>query len=310
MRAVSTTGLDKPRSIFAGAEPILRWLPISELVVDPSYHPAINDTGRRNIERIAQSFTWSCFAPVVVAAAEEGKYAIIDGRLRTTAAALVGFKNVPCQIVCATREEQAAAFKSINGVPTAVSRMAQYGVALAKGEAWAVRVADVCARANVEVLRYPVPIKRQSAAQTMAVGAITQCLDSYSEETVITALQCVTQTVNNEPGALSARLIKALCAVLDGDRARRDSGLALLEAFDSINLLELQNVASVEASGKKINPTEALAIRIRFELGRLLPRKPIGTMGVPVNSEAADARHLRLKLIAGRSRHIAQVHKS
>lgn len=298
MRAISTTGLEKPKSISAGAEPMLRWLPISDLVVDPSYQPPIGDTGRRNIERIAQAFTWSCFAPVVVAAAEEGKYAIIDGRRRTTAAAVVGFKSVPCQIVCATREEQAAAFKSINGAPTAVSRMAQYGVALAKGEPWAMRVADVCARANVDVLRYPVPIKRQSAGQTMAVGAITQCLNSYSEETVITALQCVTQTVNNEPGALSARLIKALCAVLDGDWTRRDSGLALLEAFDSINLLELQSAASVEASVKKINPTEALAIRIRSELGRLLPRKTIVGMGVPVRSVAADPRRLRIKLMA------------
>ena len=309
MRAISTAGFEKPKSIFAGAEPILRWLPIAHLVVDPSYQPQIG-AGCRNVERMAQAFTWSCFAPVVVAAVEGGRYAIIDGQRRTTAAAIVGFKSVPCQIVCATREEQAAAFKSINGAPTAVSRMALYGVALAKREAWAMRVADVCARANVDVLRYPVPIKRQSPGQTMAVGAITQCLNYYSEETVITALQCVTQTVNNEPGALSARLIKALCAVLDGDRGRRDSGLALLEAFDSINLLELQSASSVDASVKNINPTEALAIRIRSELGRLLPRKTIVATAARISSEVSGPRSLRSKFIASRARHINHAHET
>ena len=60
----------------------------------------------------------------------------------------------------------------------------------------------------------------------MAVGAIAQCLKRYGEATLITALQCVTQTSNNQPGALSARTIKALCGVLHDDQARRDSGLA------------------------------------------------------------------------------------
>jgi len=302
MRAISTAGLEKPRSISAGAEPILRWLSIADLIVDPCYHPQIGDTGRRNVERIARAFTWSCFTPVVVAAVEGGKYAIIDGQRRTTAAAVVGFDTVPCQVVTATREEQALAFKSINGAPIPVSRMALYGAALAKCESWAMRVADVCARANVDVLRYPVPIKRQAAGQTMAVGAITQCLNIYSEETVITALQCVTQTVNNKPGALSARIIKALCAVLDGDRARRDSGLTLLEAFDGIDLLELQSASLVDASIKKINPTQALARRIHSELGRLLPRRAIAaTAPRRIISAASGAHCLRIKFLADRT---------
>jgi hypothetical protein len=105
-------------------------------------------------------------------------------------------------------------------------------VALAR----AVQIAHVCACAEVELLRYPVPTDKQAPGQTMAVGAIAQCLKRYGEATLITALQCVTQTSNNQPGALSARTIKALCGVLHEDHARRDSGLALLEAFDSIRL--------------------------------------------------------------------------
>lgn len=275
MRSISTEGFEKPKSISAGAAPMLQWLKIADLMVDPAYQRPIVGNGRRNVDRIAREFSWSCFAPVVVAPVEGGKFAIIDGQHRTTAAALIGFDSVPCQIVIAAREEQAAAFKAINGIITPISRMALHAAALVAREPWAVRLADVCMRAEVELLRYPVPLDKQSAGQTMAVGAIAQCLKRYGEATLITALQCVTQTVNNQPGVLSARLIKALCEVLDRDRESRDRGLDLLEAFDAIDLASLQSAASVDAALKKISRVQATADRIRYELGRLLPRKAI-----------------------------------
>ena len=246
MRTISTEGFEAPKSVSAGAAPMLQWL---------------------------RGSLWSCFAPVVVAPVEGGKFAIIDGQHRTTAAALVGFESVPCQVVIADQERQAAAFKAINGITTPISRMALHAAALVANEPWAVKLADVCKRAEVELLRYPVPTDRQDAGQTMAVGAIAQCLQRYGEETLITALQCVTQTTNNSPGALSARTIKALCNVLDSDRERRDRGLELLQAFDAIDLMQLENEAAVDAAVEKIGHVQAMADRIRLALNRVLPRK-------------------------------------
>jgi hypothetical protein len=282
MRTISTEGFEKPQSISAGAAPMLQWLKIADLIVDPAYQRPIVGNGRRNVDRIARAFSWSCFAPVVVAPVEGGKFAIIDGQHRTTAAALVGFDSVPCQIVIAAREEQAAAFKAINGIVTPISRMALHAAALVAREQWAVRLADVCMRAEVELLRYPLPVDKQAAGQTMAVGAIAQCLRRYGEETLITALQCVTQTANNQPGALSARLIKALCDVLDSDQERRDRGLDLLEAFDAIDLIALQSASTIDAAVKKISRVQAVAARIRAELSRLLPRKMVARKPTPV----------------------------
>src|SRR5208337_605497 len=96
------------------------------------------------------------------------------------------------------------------------------------------------------------PTNKQAPGQTMAVAAIAQCLKRYGEETLIMALHCVTQTTNNQPGALSARTIKALCDVLHRDPERRESGLGLLEAFDSIDLMAIQNASAVDAAMKKI----------------------------------------------------------
>jgi hypothetical protein len=108
----------------------------------------------------------------------------------------------------------------------------------------------------------------------MSVGA-TQCLKRYGEETLITALQCVTHTANNQPRALSARLIKALRDVLDSDKELHDGRLGLLEAFDAIDLMALQSAVAVAAAVKKISLVQAIAERIPLELSRRLPCKAV-----------------------------------
>jgi len=273
MRPISIEGFENPKVAPNGAAPMLQWLKIADLAIDPAYQRPIVGKGRRNVLRIARSFSWSFFAPVVVSPVEGGRFAIIDGQHRTTAAALVGLESVPCQVVIAARDEQAAAFKAINGITTPISRMALHAAALVAGESAAVKIAEVCARAEVDLLRYPVPVDKQSPGQTMAVGAIASCLRRYGESTLITALQCVTQTSNNKPGALGARAIKALCATLHAAPHWRDSGLALLEALDAIDLMEIEKLSALDAASQKINRVQAMSQRIGEEINRRLPRR-------------------------------------
>src|SRR5215207_9973503 len=148
---------------------MLQWLKIADLVVDTSYQRPIFGKGGNNVHRIARSFSWSCFAPVVVAPVEGGKFSIIDGQHRTTAAALAGFESVPCQIVIAAQKEQAAAFKAINGITTPISRMALHAAALVAEEPGAIELSEVCVSAGVELLRYPTPTENQRPGQTMAI---------------------------------------------------------------------------------------------------------------------------------------------
>jgi hypothetical protein len=103
MRPISTEGFERPKAASPGAVPMLQWLKVADLVVDPAYQRPIVGQGRRNVDRIAREFSWSCFAPVVVSPVEGGKFAIIDGQHRTTAAAILGLETIPCQIVIAAR---------------------------------------------------------------------------------------------------------------------------------------------------------------------------------------------------------------
>jgi hypothetical protein len=81
MRTISTEGFEAPKSVSAGAAPMLQWLKIADLYVDPTYQRPIVGKGRRNVDHIARAFSWSCFAPVVVAPVEGGKFAIIDDNI-------------------------------------------------------------------------------------------------------------------------------------------------------------------------------------------------------------------------------------
>jgi hypothetical protein len=271
MKQISTEGFERINNVDAGAVPMLQWLRIEDLLVDMTYQRPIHGRGRRNVVRIATAFSWSCFSPVIVSPVEGGKFAIIDGQHRTTAASLVGFDSVPCQVVIAAREQQAIAFKAINGTTVPISPMSLHAAALIARESWAVDLEDVCKRAEVELLRYPVPVERQHPGQTMAVGAIARCMKRYGSETLITALQCITQTANNLPGALTARMIRALCEVLDENRYWRDSGLALLEALDSIDLALIESEISAHSSVKHVSRTKGIIDRLKKELSVLMP---------------------------------------
>jgi ParB/Sulfiredoxin domain len=292
MRPISTEGFEKPESVVAGAAPMLQWMKIANLVVDPAYQRPIIDKGRLNVDLIARSFSWSCFSPVVVSPVEGGKFAIIDGQHRTTAAAILGIECVPCQVVIAAQEEQAVAFKAINATTTPISQMALHAAALVANEPSAVQIAHICARADVELLRYPIAVDKQRPGQTMAAGAIARCLKHYGEATLIMALQCVTRTSNNKSGALSARMIRALCAVLHRNPGWMDQGAALLDVFDSIDLMAIQKASAVDGAAKKVGRVQAMSDRIHVELngaGSSSPHR--GTsLAPPLSREGTVAR--------------------
>jgi hypothetical protein len=73
MRPISIEGFEKPESVAAGAVPMLQWMKIADLVVDPAYQRPIAGKGRLNVDQIARSFSWSCFSPVVVSPVEGGQ---------------------------------------------------------------------------------------------------------------------------------------------------------------------------------------------------------------------------------------------
>ncbi|KLK91391.1 hypothetical protein AA309_20020 [Microvirga vignae] len=279
-RPISTLGLENfPHPTDFGSAAMLQWLKIADLVVDPSYQREITGTGRQNIRRITAEFSWSKFAPVIVSPVEGGKYAIVDGQHRTTAAAICGLEQVPCAVILLDRTGQAAAFKAINGATTKMSAMAMFHAAVLSGDPDAVAIKEVCDCAGVTALRYPVAANFQKPGETMAVTAIERMFKRHGRDTLITALQCITETGENT-GLLVAPIITAICEVLSENPEWRDAGSKLLEAFDEIDLeAELAAARTVSAQKRNIGVAVVLANRLR----ELLTQR----LGAPV--ETAEA---------------------
>lgn len=214
-----------------GAVPMLTWINVADLVTDPTYQREIRNRG--NVRRIAREFRWSRFMPIVVAPVEGGKFAVIDGQHRSTAAALHGVKTVPAMVVSgADRAEQAAAFRAINGTVTAVTRQNLHYAGLAAGDAEALAVGRVCTAADVTIQRGNTNTIDQKPGATMSVGTITKCVSRFGEPLTITALQCITRTAEGNAGCLTNAMIVSICEVLAENSEWCEAGGRLLDALD------------------------------------------------------------------------------
>lgn len=241
--------------IDAAEKPKLFWIAIASLRVDPRYQRRIaGRASEKSVITIATQFSWSKFAPVVVAEREEheGIYAIIDGQHRTTAAALRGIKDVPCLIMRADLAEQANAFAAINGAVTAISAMQLHAARVAAGDADAVALRDACAEGGVSICRYPVKASEMKAGETLAAARLARQLARYGRQTFVTALSCITRTADGNVGMVRAPLVEALCATLDGEPAWRDEGDRLIEAMQGFDFYTAWSEAAVRASAERV----------------------------------------------------------
>ena len=259
-----------PGDADAGPAPMLQWVAVADLVVDDRYQRPVYGAGRQNVRRIAERFRWSKFAPLIVSPVAGGKFAVIDGQHRATAAALRGITSVPAQVVIAGVAEQAEAFRAVNGQVTRVNSLALQHAAVSAGNIEALAVQSVAEAAGVTILRYPKAALSLEPGETLALGAIKASLAEHGREATITALTCVTETDNNKPGLLNATVIKAVTSVL-GDHPRwRDAGEKLLTAFDGIDLESELDEARVTRRPKGTAVHDVLAGRLMLALNEAL----------------------------------------
>lgn len=261
-----------PQSEFApGPAPFLEWIRAERLVVDTEYQREIGRRGAVNVMQIAENFDWSKFAPVIVAPVEGGRFAIVDGQHRTTAAMLRGLNEVPCQVVQADRAKQAAAYAAVNGNITKTTAQQLYHARLAARDTHALAIAEVCAAAGVEVVRRNISPADMKPGHTQAVTALNRCLGLYGRDTLITALQCITQTADGNAGFVRATIIEAICEVLHENLAWRDSGDTLLRAMDKFRFADVWD--QIAAGRDKMFPhtsRQMLADKIKKFLTRKL----------------------------------------
>jgi hypothetical protein len=283
--SASMDQFEKPTAEFKpGPAPQLLWIEIKDLVVDPSYQRDIGRRGAANVRHIVENFDWSKFAPVIVAPVEGGQYAVVDGQHRTTAAMLRNLDKVPCQVVQADRMQQAAAFAAVNGAVTKTTAQQLYHARLTAGHSECIGLQEVLAAAGVEIVRTNMVATRMKPGQTVSVGALMRCLRTYGSATLITALQCVTQTADGNAGFLRASVIDGISEVLHRNRRWCEAGDALLRAMDQLSFPDLWD--EITSGGEQNMPSgttkriiEAVTAHLIKTLGPASPPRPAAQKG-------------------------------
>jgi hypothetical protein len=176
---------------------------------------------------------------------------------------LRGIEKVACEIVHIDRARQAEAFAAINGNTTRVSPQVVYYARLTGKDPAAEEMARVLSAAGVTVCRGAKTIRTMKAGETNSVGAISKLLTKFGPETLISALQCITQTESGNPGFVRAMVIEPLCVVLHRNPRWRDSGERLLREMDSFDFTDAWDAA---VKGRKTVPS----VTIQMVLSDLL----------------------------------------
>jgi hypothetical protein len=193
---------------------------------------------------------------------------------------------VPCCVVQADRAKQAAAFAAINAKITRLYPNNILHAELRAGDPLAQRVADVSLRAGIKVPRNKMLKRDMPPNATIAVASLKSIVATYGEEVSVTALQCIVETGDGNPGMLKGVLMRALAEVLSQRPFWREAGDALFRAFDDIDFQEQIHLAENDARVGFDSPLSALVKR----LGDWLDSKARRQEESPVKAKAKVAR--------------------
>ena len=119
-----------------GTLPVLQYCTPDQLGVDPLYQRDLDARSRQLINRIAGSWDWNLFQPLVVARRDDGRLFVVDGQHRLAAARLRrDVMQLPCVIFAsAAPAEEADVFVKLNQERRPLSAYALYNAALATGD--------------------------------------------------------------------------------------------------------------------------------------------------------------------------------
>lgn len=252
-----------------GAVPTFSWIEVRLLVVDERYQrSAKSRTSIRNMQDIADNFRWTRFAPLMVAALEDGRFAVIDGRHRATMAMAAGVDKVPCMVTIATLEEQARSFEAVNAKVTAVGAGQIFKAQIAAGDGEAALLDRTAAAAGVKILTYTPHRANMRPNETTALKATRRLLDELGPEGAVAVLSALRKNLTGKRRPLSELNVSAL-----GDLAAEDPAWLSWEGFeDAVAALELDEIgrsararAALEENGRA--RVEMLAL-LRVEMRR------------------------------------------
>lgn len=216
-----------------GRMPRFAMVPKDCLYVDPSYQRRMD--GRRSVElvrKIVEDFSWAKFQPLTVVERPDGRFPVVDGQHRATAAILhPAVVDVPCWIIPAPETQaQAKVFAGVNADRNAMTSMNLFKAALAAGDPDALQVKKLCDQAGITIAYHTGTAKKLKPLQTMAVNTIRKMVANHGEKHALAALRTLAAAYPDVPGQVRSESISALSLLYrqHGDRIDQDRLVRLL----------------------------------------------------------------------------------
>lgn len=193
-----------------GPQPKLEWVPVALIDVDHNYQ---READGKRIKQILSSFRWDHFGAVVLAPAGDGRYRVTDGQHRVAAAHLhPAIDSVPALVISGSgMEAEAQNFLVINRARKAVSTVETYWAGIAAGDQHFIRIRDVLARADCEVVAGP---GAYQPGHTNAISAVDRAIKHFGEAATVAALKALRRAYPDDAKALRGTLITALARLI------------------------------------------------------------------------------------------------
>lgn len=230
-----------PAARSHGAKPALKWLPVSRLSVDMAYQRSLeSERSKRLIANIAAGFEWALFGVVTVAPLPFETWELMDGQHRVAGAKAAGITEVPASIIQApTVEQRARIFRAANSQRVAMHAYSLYHASVLHKDPAAMAIADLCAKADVEIPRYPMQRANLRPNETLALGALKKLAAEQAPAGAIRTLKILRAAFPDDRGVLTAHMIMGLRQWIREHPAADD--LAVAEALQNHTLQRLES---------------------------------------------------------------------
>lgn len=240
---------EKPAASI-GATPRLEWIAVGDLVVDRRYQ---REMGRRNwshAHRILREFNWNFFQPICCAPAGDGKrFTVIDGQHRLEAARKHPLiDRLPCYVIEAVDiAAQARAFVELNARRIGITRLNRFWAAEASGDITARRIADLCRRGGVTIVRSPGTLPPCSTYATLSI----EKLFPLGDRAIIAGLKVLVEAQGEAEDAFKGCNVVAVVRLMAdlGDALDRQRLVDVLAELDLEDEIQKARVARAREGG-------------------------------------------------------------
>lgn len=240
----------------------LAWLPVSSLCVDQKYQRAFRSENAKRVREIACAFDWTLFSPIVVASAG-AKYAVIDGQHRAAAALAVGAREVPAWVIEADAVAQSKMFIALNATTTKVQSMQLWHARLAARDPDALATFEVCRKAGVEIMRYPLASIQRKPHQTMCPDVINTLRQAHGDKPITDAL-IILRLVGElqESPMILKRYIRAMLQVCKAPPIRKEQLEPIAAKLAEHNFDDLWEQSRRVAKDRGEHPASVLIVKL------------------------------------------------